>query len=189
MILRAHSPLRVLEASLLGAICLFAPVAFEAASAHEYEAKGVKVAHPWARATPQGAKVGAAYMEIRAAEGSADALIAASSPVAGRVEIHTHIHEDGVMKMRRIERLDVPAGQSVVLKPSGDHIMLMDLSSGLKEGDLVPLTLKFEKAGEVTVEASVEPIGAKGPHGLDHQPGHGEAGGSGDHVDHGKHSH
>lgn len=165
-------------------IALAATVALVAAgagvaTAHEYSAKSVTVAHPWARATPPGAKVGAAYLEIAAAKQGADALIAARAEVAGRVEIHTHKHEDGIMKMQQIERLPVAAGQSVVLKPSGDHIMLMDLKKPLVEGDLLPITLVFEKAGEITVEATVEPIGAKGPHGMDHQPGH--EGGHGEH--------
>ena len=138
--------------------------------AHEYEASGVTVAHPWARATPAGATVGAAYVEITAKD--ADTLVAASSPAAGSVEIHTHTMDDGVMKMRKLEKLGIPAGGSAVLKPSGDHIMLFGLKAPLKEGDLLPITLVFEKAGEVKIDATVEPVGAKGPHGLDQQPGH-----------------
>lgn len=163
----------------LAASVVFVTAGAGSAAAHEYTAKSVKVAHPWARATPPGAKVGAAYLEIAAAKQGADTLIGARAEVAGRVEIHTHKHEDGIMKMQQIERLPVAAGQSVVLKPSGDHIMLMDLKKPLVEGDLLPITLVFEKAGEITVEATVEPIGAKGPHGMDHQPGH--EGGHGEH--------
>ncbi len=139
-------------------------------SAHEYEAGGITVAHPWARATPGGATVGAAYVEITSKD--ADTLIAASSPAAGRVEIHTHGMDDGIMKMRKLDKLGIPAGGSALLKPSGDHIMLLDLKAPLKEGDLLPITLVFEKAGEVKIDATVEPVGAKGPHGLDQQPGH-----------------
>jgi periplasmic copper chaperone A len=149
------------------------------ALAHEYEAGAVTVAHPWARATPGGATVGAVYVEISAKD--ADTLVAASSPLAGKVEIHTHTMDGGVMKMRKLEKLPISGGQSVVLKPSGDHIMLFDLKSALKEGDLLPITLVFEKAGEVQIEATVEPVGANGPHGLDHQPGHE------DHSEHNQH--
>jgi copper(I)-binding protein len=153
----------------LGALfVLWAPVG---AMAHEYEAGGITVAHPWARATPGGATVGAAYVEIKAKDGEPDVLVAASSPVAGRVEIHTHSMDGGVMKMRRLDKLPIAGGTSAVLKPSGDHIMLFDLKEPLKEGDLLPITLVFEKAGEVKIEATIEPPGAKGPHGLDHQPG------------------
>lgn len=142
------------------------------ALAHEYEAGGITVSHPWARATPGGATVGAAYVEIQAKDGQSDVLVAATSPLAGRVELHTHSMDGGVMKMRRMEKLPIAGGASAVLKPSGDHIMLFDLKEPLKEGAVLPITLVFEKAGEVKIEATIEPPGAKGPHGLDHQPGH-----------------
>ena len=72
--------------------------------------------------------------------------------------------------MRRIDGLPIKGGEFVVLKPGGYHIMLIDLKQPLKEGDLLKFTLTFEKAGDIEVEATVEPIGAKGPHGFDSQP-------------------
>ncbi|MFN3868225.1 MAG: copper chaperone PCu(A)C [Hyphomicrobiaceae bacterium] len=155
-----------------------------AGSAHEYRSKSITVSHPWARATPPGATVGAAYLEIVASKSGGDTLISAKSDVAGRVEIHTHKMDGDVMKMQQIENLPIKAGKSAVLKPSGDHIMLMDLKKPLAEGDLLKLTLTFEKAGDIEIEATVEPIGAKGPHGMDHQPGH-----EMDHSKHGDHGH
>jgi periplasmic copper chaperone A len=142
-----------------------------AAVAHEFTREGVTVAHPWARATPGGAKVGGAYLEIRTAAGKGDRLIAAHSQVAGAAEVHTHIMQDGVARMRRVEAIAIAGGKSLVFEPSGYHVMLMDLKQPLKEGDLIKLTLVFERAGEIEVEATVEPIGAMGPHGFDHQPG------------------
>ena len=159
------------------ALALLAPAL---AHAHEYQAGGLTLAHPWARATPGGATIGAAYVEIKAKDGAADALVSASSPAAGRVELHTHIMDGDVMKMRQVEKIAVPAGGSAIMKPSGDHIMLFDLKAPLKEGDRLPLTLVFEKAGEVNVEATVEAVGAKGPHGMD-------ASGTDDHSGHGHH--
>ncbi len=147
------------------------------ASAHEYEAGTISVAHPWVRTTPPGATVGVAFAEIKAAAGGGDTLVSASSPVAGRVEVHSMTEEDGIMKMRRLEKLGIEAGTSHVLSPSANHIMLVDLKQPLKEGELVKITLVFEKAGPITIDASVEPLGAKGPHGMDHQPGHEPAGG------------
>lgn len=141
------------------------------ALAHEASAKGITVAHPWVRATPGGVNLTAAFMEIRASDGVADRLLSVSTAAAGKVELHTHVHEGDVMKMRKIEVLDLTGGTSHVLKPGGDHLMLMDLPAPLKEGDLVALNLVFEKAGDITVEATVEPVGALGPHGFDHQPG------------------
>jgi hypothetical protein len=148
------------------------------AMAHEFASKGVTVAHPWARATPGGVKVGGAYLEIKAAAGRGDRLIAAKSPVAGAAELHNHIMENGIARMRRVDAIVVPAGKSVILKPGGYHLMLTDLKAPLREGDLLKLTLVFERAGEIEVEATVEPIGAMGPHGFDRQPGAPEATGA-----------
>ncbi|MBA4172289.1 MAG: hypothetical protein C0511_06455 [Hyphomicrobium sp.] len=173
-------------AGLVGVLSIGAAMVLaQPASAHEASAKGVTVVHPWARATPKGAAVGAAYLEIKTDEKTSDRLIGAKSAVAGKVEIHTHIHEGDVMRMRRIDGVDIKAGASHVLRPSGDHVMLMDLKQPLKEGDLLKLTLIFEKAGEIEVDATIEPIGARGPHGLDHQPGH--EGSDHSKMDHGKH--
>ncbi len=141
------------------------------ALAHEGSNKGVTVAHPWVRATPGGATITAAFMEIKTAAGISDKLVAASSPAAGRVEVHTHIKDGDIMKMRRVETLELRPGESRVMKPSGDHVMMFDLKAPLKEGDLVKLVLSFENAGSIEVEATVEPIGATGPHGIDQQPG------------------
>ncbi len=139
-------------------------------SGHEVTSNGVTVAHPWARATPGGATVGAAYMEIKTADGTVDRLIGAKSDIAGRVEVHTHIMDGDIMKMRRVDAIELAAGQSKVFSPGGDHVMLFDLKQPLKEGDLVKLTLTFEKAGAIDVEGTVEPVAANGPHGFDSQP-------------------
>lgn len=150
-----------------------------AAMAHEVTSAGVTVAHPWARATPGGVKNGVAFMEIRTAAGVEDKLVAAASPVAERVEIHTHINEDGVMKMRKVDSVAVKAGSKVTLRPGADHVMLMGLKAPLKEGDLFKMTVTFEKAGPMELEAIVEAVGAKGPHGMDASAdeGHGGHGG------------
>jgi copper(I)-binding protein len=159
--------MRLSALAVLGALVLLAG----APAAHEYASKGITVAHPWARATPGGVKVGGAYLEIKAAAGKGDRLIAAKSPAAGSAEIHRHFVEGGISRMRRVDAIAVAGGKSVVLAPGSYHLMLMDLKQPLKEGDLLKLTLVFEKAGEIEVEATVEPVGAMGPHGFDHQPG------------------
>lgn len=150
------------------------------AAAHEVTKAGVTVAHPWVRATPGGATNGVAYLEIKLDQGATDRLISASSPAAGRAEVHTHVMDGDVMRMRRVEVLELKTG-SVIFKPLGNHLMLMDLAAPLKEGDLVKLTLVFEKAGPIEVEATVEPIGANGPHGLEEQP---ETSPAGEHSGH-----
>jgi periplasmic copper chaperone A len=143
----------------------------------------VTVTAPWARATPGGAKVGGAYLEITAKPGAADALVSAHSTVAGVVELHTHVHDGGVMRMRRVEEIAVPAAGKVTLKPGGLHIMLMDLKQPLKEGETIDLTLTFRRAGEVQVKVPVLKVGSPGPGG-DAKGGHR---GHGGHGDHGKH--
>jgi periplasmic copper chaperone A len=126
--------------------------------------QSVTVTNAWARATPGGATIGAAYAVIEAAVGgSGDVLVSISTPVAGRAEIHTHIEEDGVMKMRKAGKITVAAGGKHVLVPGGDHIMLFDLKAPLKQGQPIPLTLTFEKSGAIPVNATVEAVGANGP--------------------------
>lgn len=130
------------------------------ASAQEFKAGGITVIAPWARATPGGAKVGGAYLELKAQAGAGDRLLSASSPAAGAVEIHEHVNDGGVMRMRRIDGLAVPAGRSVTMKPGSYHLMMMDLKQPLKQGDKVQLTLTFEKAGTLSVEGPIAPLGA-----------------------------
>jgi len=122
----------------------------------------VSVEQPWTRATPPGAKVGAGFMRLRNA-GAAERVVGASSPVAGRVEMHVTLREGDVMKMREVKSFEVPAGGSFELKPGGAHLMLLDLKRPLKKGEKVPLTLKLEKGGEVKAELTVEELGARQP--------------------------
>ena len=122
----------------------------------------VSVDKPWSRATPPGAKVGAGFMRLRNA-GAADRVIGASSPVAGRVEMHVTVRDGDVMKMREVTSFEVPAGGSFELKPGGAHLMLVDLKRPLKKGEKVPLTLKLEKCGELKAELTVEELGARQP--------------------------
>lgn len=124
-----------------------------------------KIVAPWARATPAGAKVGAAYVTIQGAPGAADALVSVSSPSAGRAELHTHIMNGAIMEMRRVDRIAVPAGGRAELKPGGDHLMLMDLKAPLVAGSRIKLQLSFEKAGRMEVDVPVVAIGAQPPQG------------------------
>jgi len=109
--------------------------------------KGIMVMDPWARATPPTAKNGGAYFVIHNQGKMADKLIAATADVAKKVEIHTHIKEGDVMKMRKVDGVPVPAGGMAELKPGGYHIMFMGLHAPLKDGDSFPMTVTFEKAG------------------------------------------
>jgi copper(I)-binding protein len=101
-------------------------------------------------------------MTLRNRGAAPDRLIAAASPVARVVELHTHIREGEVMRMRPVPDIPVPAGQTVELRPGGLHVMLIGLTAPLVEGARVPLTLRFERAGEVAVDLAVEAAGARG---------------------------
>jgi periplasmic copper chaperone A len=119
----------------------------------------ISIAHPWARATPGAVKNSAAFM-VFDNKGAADKLIGVSGDVAKEIQIHSMITEAGVMKMREIKALDIPANGTAELKPGGFHVMLIGLKDGLKEGEKFPLKLKFEKAGEVTVQVTAEKPGS-----------------------------
>lgn len=110
-------------------------------------ADGVQVTEAWARATVPGQKVAGAYMQIKSAMDAR--LVGVASPVAGSAEVHWMKMEDGTMRMRAIDALDLPAGKAVELAPGGYHIMLFQLKQPLVAGERVALTLEFEtSAGE-----------------------------------------
>jgi copper(I)-binding protein len=125
----------------------------------------VTVSAPWVRGTVQGQKATGAFMQLKSADGGA--LMAAESPVAGIVEIHEMKMENNVMRMRAIPKLELPAGQAVDLKPGGYHVMLMDLKQPLKQGDSVPIKLKFQgkdgKPQEIEIKAEVRDLTASPP--------------------------
>jgi copper(I)-binding protein len=126
---------------------------FSAAAAH---AGDIAVEDPFARASAGPAKVGAVFMIVKNSGAAADALVAAESPVAARAELHTHIKDGDVMRMRQVSSIDVPAGGTVSLQPGGLHIMLIDLKEPLRQGETFPLTLTFAKAGTVAVYVPVK---------------------------------
>jgi hypothetical protein len=123
----------------------------------------VSVEQPWSRATPPGAKIGVGFMRLKNAGSAAARVVGASSPVAGRVEMHVTTRDGDVMRMRQVESFDVPAGGAFELKPGGAHLMLMDLQRPLQQGERVPLTLKLESGGVLEVELPVEALGARRP--------------------------
>jgi copper(I)-binding protein len=125
------------------------------------QAGSVTIIQPWTRAAGANA-TGAGFMTIRNG-GADDRLIAARSPAARTVELHTHIRDGDVMRMRPVAAIPLPAGQEVVLQPSGFHLMLIGLVAPMRVGERVPITLIFERAGELTIELSVETAGARRP--------------------------
>ena len=122
------------------------------------------ITQAWSRATPGGAKVGGGYLTIENKGATADRLIGGSADIAGKVQVHEMAMNNGVMTMRPVDKgLTIEPGKMVKLAPGGLHLMLLDLKSPLKQGDKVPLTLEFERAGKVSLSLEVQGIGAQGP--------------------------
>jgi periplasmic copper chaperone A len=145
------------------AVCVFLPMVSSAWA-------DVKIENAWARATPPGAKIGAGYMTIHNTGATADRLVGASSPAARKVEPHVTVRDGDISRMRAAPGYDVPANGTFELTPGGSRLMLMDLKAPLKEGDKVPLLLRFQRSGEVKVELEVRALGAMAP--MRHLHGH-----------------
>ena len=111
----------------------------------------------WIRASVPGQTNGAGYLQIINPAMKADKLLAVESDAATRVELHTVLTEDGVAKMRQVQGIDIPVHGDVKLAPGGYHIMFLQLTAPFKQGSLIPVVLKFEKAGEVRVNFTVKP--------------------------------
>lgn len=136
----------------------FAALAASLSLAAPLWAGDITVDDPYARVSSKMAQSGAAFMVIKNAAATDDRLIAASSDVAKKVELHTHKENDqGVMKMIHVEEgFVIPAGASHALARGGDHVMFLGLNRTLAHDDVVTVTLSFEKAGDVTVEIPVD---------------------------------
>lgn len=152
---------RFLSVLLVAAAALALP-----AAAHEYKLGDLRIVHPWARASAGEAKNGAVYLEIVNDGATPDRLVSAATPAADHAELHMHMSENGIMKMRPVEAIDLAPGEHVVLKPGGLHVMLMGLKGTLVEGVMFPITLVFEKAGSIEIEAEVASVATMhGEHG------------------------
>lgn len=168
--------LRSMTQALALALCLAAPCltapAWAADPVAAAKAGALRVEQAWSRATPKSAANGAAFMTLRNAGNDADALVSASSSAAKTVEIHATTMKDGVMQMRQLNQLDIPAGGAVELKPGGYHIMFIGLKAPLAAGSMVDLTLNFAKAGAVALKLPVAAAGAPSPMGAPAAHGH-----------------
>src|ERR1700733_6736858 len=150
---------------LLGIALLVVPFAAPAC-AEEIKAGDLVISQAWSRATPGGAKIGGGYLTIENKGTAADRLIGASGDVAGKIEVHEMAMNNGVMTMRPLDKgLTIEPGKTVKLAPGGLHLMMFDLKAPLKQGDKVPVTLEFEKAGKVQLSLDVQGVGAQGPGG------------------------
>jgi periplasmic copper chaperone A len=153
----------------LGVALSLAAFATSPASAHDYALGPLKIAHPWARATPPAAKVGGGYLGIENTASIPDRLLGAATEAAARIEIHESSLADGIMRMReKTDGVVIPPREKVEFKPGGLHLMLVDLKAPLKQGDKVNAMLTFERAGTVAIELQVQAVGAPQPAPADH---------------------
>lgn len=142
---------RTIVSACIAAVALaIAPVAAQGPGKGD-----VRVGDPWARATPPGAKVAAGYLEIRNSGNTPDRVIGASTPAAARVEFHVHMRDGDTLKMREVKSFEIPARGQLTLRPGGSHLMLFGPKKQFVKGDRIPLTLLFERAGELQVELEV----------------------------------
>jgi len=141
-------------------LTLSAPAAF---ACETFTVGDLSIEHAWSRATIGADRPGVFYVEVTNAGTTDDALIGIVTPAAGMPMLHETVVKDGIASMPHAMSIPVPAGQTVQLAPGGYHGMLMGLTTALNEGDSFPVTLKFEKAGEVTVNVDVLSLRAEGP--------------------------
>ena len=149
-------------------VVIAAAASLTLASAALADMSAIMVHDSYARASNKMA--GAAFMAVMNSAAEDDRLIAVSSDIAKRTELHTHMETgDGVMKMMHVEEgFVIPAGETHMLKRGGDHVMFMGLNQELKQGDMISLTLTFEKAGDVVVEVPVDLERKPAEGGMDH---------------------
>ena len=161
----------MIKSVLVGAVLfLMSPFAF----AHEFDAEGIRIDHPWARPTVTTRQPAAVFFHLENRTGMDDRLIGVEvdPEIAGGAELHTTLNDEGILRMRPLANgILVPAGESVPVAPGGYHVMLFQLSAALEEGARFPLTLIFEAAGAVPVEVVVE-VPDEGAPAVDHTAHH-----------------
>ena len=145
---------------LSAALLLAAPAAF---ACETFTVGDLTIEHAWSKATIGAKRPAVFYVEITNNGGTDDALTGITTPAANMPMLHETVVTDGIASMPHAMSIPVPAGETVALSPGGYHGMLMGLTTALKEGDRFPVTLTFEKAGDVTVDVDVLSLRAEGP--------------------------
>jgi periplasmic copper chaperone A len=149
---------------MIGAFAIAALGMGASANAESVKAGDLVISQAWTRATPGGAKVGGGYLTIENKGAAADKLVGGATDAAGKLEVHQMSMNNGVMTMHPVEGgLTIEPGKTVKLAPGGYHLMLVDLKHPFRQGETVPVMLKFEKAGTVVVSLDVQGIGARAP--------------------------
>ncbi|MET3907393.1 copper(I)-binding protein [Bradyrhizobium sp. S3.3.6] len=152
---------RIFALAVLSAVVIAVPV-----RAEDVKAGDLVITQGWSRATPSGAKVAGGFLTIENKGTAPDKLVKVTAEIAGKAEVHEMTMDNGVMKMRPLDKgLVIGPGKTVKLAPGGYHLMLQELKGPFKEGEKVAVTLEFEKAGKVAVALDVQGVGAQAPGG------------------------
>lgn len=147
---------RILSTVLILSLVLVLPILTLACEHQASVVPPVQASAVWSRAMPPSAPTGAVYLVLRNNTASGDIrLVAASTPLADKVELHTHRHVNGLMHMEQIESVVIPAGQSILFKPGGLHLMMFDLHQPLVAGSQFPLQLKFDDGTQLQVSVDI----------------------------------
>ena len=162
-----QTPFFALVLALLVAVAMVVTnlIGMATASAADYKTGMITVMDPWARGTPRSA---GAFMTIHNM-GAADELVGAKADIAKKTQVHQTVSEDGIMKMKHVHGVPLPAKGMATLKPGSYHVMMMGLNKPMKPGQSFPLTLVFKQAGEVTIQVGIMKMGATGGHKMDHK--------------------
>jgi copper(I)-binding protein len=159
--------LLTIPARLITALLLTLYIGSEA-HAQTATSSTITVEQPWARATPKGASTGAAYMTLINNSTTADRLLGATTSMAEAVQFHKETQDNGVSRMRQVPAVDLEPGAKIIFKPGEMHMMIVRLKQPLTEGQTLPLTLQFEKAGAIEVTVPIGKVGAMEPNHMDH---------------------
>ena len=143
---------------LIMLVALLLPVSY--ADAADYRAAELTISSPWSMELPPNAPTVAAYFVIHNNGQNEDRLLSVETPIAGMAQLHEHVHANGLMKMHQVSDVNVPAGGDAVFAPMGYHVMLLEVKdkAALTDGKTFPLTLHFEKSGDVTVQVEVRKL-------------------------------
>ncbi len=145
-------------------VLALAQLAAANSQAKDFDVGSIHISQPWARATPKGASSGAAYMTITNNGKTPDRVACVSSDASAQCQIHTMTMDNGVMMMRPVEGgLEIKPGETVTLRPSSFHVMLVNLKHPLEAGNTLTATLKFDNAGTIDVQYPIAAIGAAAP--------------------------
>ncbi|MBP2699888.1 copper chaperone PCu(A)C [Photobacterium lucens] len=131
--------------------------------AEHHPKQNLELTQAWSKEVPLTSQVAAAFITIKNHTSTDDELLSVSSPIANKTELHEHLHQDGMMKMRQVSSIPITANSETLLKPGGFHIMFFDLKQVPELGEIFPMTLTFKNAGRITVNVKVEPATFQAP--------------------------